>query len=115
VDILQETRSSTLDTDTYYRLDCFGVCTRIYNVTILLRAGVMTGAVAVLIAYFTKSITSYKMSIFYSLIQREIGGELAFGSAFLYLLAFNVGLGVLAWLTVFVEPLSAGSGTQYLF
>jgi hypothetical protein len=75
----------------------------------------MTGAVAVVIAYFTNYITTDKISNFFYHNNREIGGELAFGSAFLYLLAFNVGLGVLAWLTVFVEPLSAGSGTQYLF
>jgi hypothetical protein len=81
--------------------------------SLTLITGVITGAVAFLIAYFTKTITTYKMSIFYALIEREMQNELGFGSAFLFLLAANIGLGVLAWWTVYIEPLSAGSG-EYL-
>ena len=92
------------------RLWTFSKKSEVRRWTLTLLTGMFTGAVAVFVTFFTKFLTNYKLTVFYNLIELEKSGDIRFGIAFLFLLSFNVFLGMLAWCTVWAEPLAAGSG-----
>ena len=72
--------------------------------------GLICSIVAILVTYFTKCFTSLKYYFFRHALEREKNNSLPFGSAFCILCVFNILYVFIAWFTVFLEPLSAGSG-----
>lgn len=72
--------------------------------------GILCGAVAMFVTYYTKKLTNFKYKTFNILLEWEKSGDLAFGLAFLFLFAINILFGFVAWFAVYIEPLSAGSG-----
>jgi H+/Cl- antiporter ClcA len=58
----------------------------------------------------TKFVTTYKNRIFHQLLVYEKESSLPFGTSFAFLFGCNFLFGFLAWLSVFAEPLAAGSG-----
>lgn len=72
--------------------------------------GFVCGLVAIFVAVFTKFITSWKFDVFYQLIDNEKNGSSFYGLGFIFLITVNLILGTLAYLTVYIEPLAAGSG-----
>eukprot|EP01032_Pedospumella_encystans_P012074 gene12074-13992_t len=72
--------------------------------------GLFCGIVALAVTYGTKLLTTYKFRTFNQLLEKEKNEELPFGSAYAFLFAMNIIFGVVAWTTVFIEPLAAGSG-----
>ena len=82
--------------------------------TLTLITGLFCGALAVFITFGTKLITKFKFDVFYGLLEKEKGGEVYYGASFVFLFASNLMLGYAAFLTVYVEPLAAGSGNAAL-
>eukprot|EP01041_Mallomonas_annulata_P006035 gene6035-12164_t len=72
--------------------------------------GVICGAVATFVTFFTKLLTNFKYGIFNHILEKEKRHEIPYGTAFIALLIINLIFGTLAWLTVYLEPLAAGSG-----
>ncbi|KAJ1434290.1 chloride channel [Ochromonadaceae sp. CCMP2298] len=72
--------------------------------------GLLCGGVALLVSYPTKVLTDFKFLTFYSLVEREKSGELPFGAACAFLFLLNLLFALLAWVTVYMEPLAKGSG-----
>jgi H+/Cl- antiporter ClcA len=68
------------------------------------------GLVAIFVTFFTKIFTRFKFTVFNNLLEKERDGELTYGTAFAFFTACNFVYVLLAWLTVWAEPLSAGSG-----
>jgi hypothetical protein len=60
--------------------------------------------------FFTKSLTHFKFNVFHGLLEKEKTGELLYGAAFMFLLCCNCLFVIIAWMTVYIEPLAAGSG-----
>lgn len=78
--------------------------------TLTLVTGILCGLVALFVTFFTKALTRRKLAAFYALLEREKAGDISFGAAYLFLFVCNLFFGSLAWFTVFLEPLAAGSG-----
>ena len=72
--------------------------------------GFLCGLVALFVTFFTKVITKAKLSMFTVLLDKEISGDVTYGTAFLFLLLINLVLATTAWYAVYIEPLAAGSG-----
>ena len=72
--------------------------------------GLLCGIVATFVTYFTKVLTKMKFMVFNYILEQEKLDEIPFGSAFIVLCVFNVIFGMLAWFSVYLEPLAAGSG-----
>ena len=78
--------------------------------TLTLVTGFFCGAVALFVTYSTKFLTQLKLQTFYAILEKEKSGEYTFGVGYTFLFGCNLILGFLAWLTVYFEPLAAGSG-----
>lgn len=72
--------------------------------------GFICGCVAIFVAFFTKTLTRYKFRVFYELLEKEKTGEIIYGAAFMFLTCCNCLFIIVAWSTVYIEPLAAGSG-----
>lgn len=72
--------------------------------------GLSCGIVALLVTSLTQFFTHGKFRIFRHLLELEKERTLPFGTAFAFLFLCNTAFGLVAWLTVYVEPLAAGSG-----
>jgi UDP-N-acetylmuramyl pentapeptide phosphotransferase/UDP-N-acetylglucosamine-1-phosphate transferase len=55
-------------------------------------------------------ITKSKFQLFHTLIEKEKASHAPYGSALLALWICNALFVAVAWLTVYIEPLSSGSG-----
>lgn len=78
--------------------------------TLTLLTGFCTGAVALFVTFFTKMVSKAKLEHFKLLIDQEKAGLAPVGSALVFLLCSNLALAYLAFITVYMEPLAAGSG-----
>jgi H+/Cl- antiporter ClcA len=84
--------------------------------SLTLVTGFFCGLVALSVAFCTRLLSRYKFHTFHQLIEKEKTNDLPFGSAYLFLFGINLAFGLIAWLTVYFEPLAAGSGTlQYVW
>lgn len=66
------------------------------------------------VTFFTKLLTQTKLQTFYALLEKEKSGQITFGVAYLFLFTVNLLFGFSAWVTVYIEPLAAGSGLTLL-
>ncbi len=78
--------------------------------SLALFTGFWVGVCALFVSYSTRFVTGKKYEIFHQMIEQEKRGELRFGSAYLFLLGYNLLCATIAWLAVYVEPLAGGSG-----
>lgn len=78
--------------------------------TLTLATGFVCGIVALFVSYSTKVFTTRKYDIFFKIIEKEKSGKVLPGSALLFLLTTNLIFASIAWSTVYLEPLAAGSG-----
>ena len=76
--------------------------------------GIICGAVAFFVTYYTKKLSSFKFKTFHLLLEKEKSEEIAFGMAYVFLFVTNIVFASVAWLAVYIEPLSAGSGLKTL-
>lgn len=81
---------------------------RRWFITFVVGAG--CAVVAVFVAKGTYFVMQTKLSVFHNLIEQEKRGEIVYGCAFTFYLITNLVFGYVAWFTVFLEPLAAGSG-----
>ena len=72
--------------------------------------GVLCGVVAMFVAVSTRAITKAKFDLFHMLIEQEKSETIPYGTALCALWICNLGFVLVAWFTVFLEPLAAGSG-----
>lgn len=78
-----------------------------------LLTGVVTALTAVFLLYCTTLLTSLKLHLLEYSIHHELEKHVLFGTAFWSIVAFNAGLVIIAaTITVFYEPVAAGSGTR---
>lgn len=76
-----------------------------------LLTGVVTALTAVFLLYCTTLLTSLKHHLLEYSIHHELEKNVLFGTAFWSIVAFNAGLVLIAaTITVFYEPVAAGSG-----
>lgn len=81
-----------------------------------LLTGVVTALTAVFLLYCTTLLMSLKKHLLEYSIHHELEKNVPFGTAFWSIVAFNAGLVVIAaTITVFYEPVAAGSGAFVLF
>ena len=76
--------------------------------------GIICGAVAFFVTYYTKKLSNFKFKTFNLLLEKEKSDEITFGVAYSFLFVTNIIFALVAWLAVYLEPLSAGSGLQTL-
>ena len=76
----------------------------------IITMGILTGIVAYLITAATTLLTEFKFSWFFYLMDAEKEGDVPNGAASSFLILINLLYGFLAWLSVYIEPLAAGSG-----
>lgn len=72
--------------------------------------GLFCGLAALFVTNFTKILSSWKFSQFHKLLELEKEGLKPFGTSFVFLFAVNLIFTTIAYFTVFMEPLAAGSG-----
>lgn len=88
----------------------FSRITGLYRWVFTFITGLWCGCIALLIHYFTHRLTQWKFTTLYHLIETEKSSGLPYGTAFLFYVSSNLLLISIAWFTVYIEPLSAGSG-----
>ena len=76
--------------------------------------GFICGVVALFVTFFTKILTHFKFHVFHGLIEKEKSGEIVYGAGFFFLLCCNCLFVIVAWVTVYVEPLAGGSGISII-
>ena len=72
--------------------------------------GIFCSLIAVFVGSVTRILTRSKFRVFKQILEKEKSHLAPFGSAFSVLCAFNVLYVYIAWLTIWIEPLAAGSG-----
>lgn len=77
---------------------------------ITLLVGAVCGAVAIFVSTSVRTLSEWKFELFYSLIEQEKEGTVPAGCAFAILLLINVCFGSIAFVMVYMEPVSGGSG-----
>jgi H+/Cl- antiporter ClcA len=88
----------------------FGRKTDALRWVLTLVTGFFCGVAALFVTNFTKFLSAWKFSQFHTFLEQEKDGSSPFGTSFLFLFLINLLFTSVAYWTVYMEPLAAGSG-----